>query len=136
RARSGMSSSPIWRGGGRTFPNNSFENFTHKVNRKMYKGCLASLISELLRTNRLIVVDSIEIPAPKTKEALKVLSSLKLAGALLITDEFEEKLFLAVRNLKDFALIQVEHLNPVSLMKFDRIVITKPALQKLEGALL
>jgi len=135
RARSGMTSSPIWRGGGRTFPNNSFENFTHKVNRKMYKGCLASLLSELIRKERLILIDELDISTPKTKEALNVLASLKLENALVITDQFEEKLYLAMRNLKNHALVQTEHVNPVSLMKFSQILITKPALQKLEGVL-
>lgn len=135
RARSGMSSSPIWRGGGRTFPNSPFENFTHKVNRKMYKGCIASLLSEHIRTGRLVIVDTLQLASPKTKEALQVLSSLKADNALVITEEFEEKLYLAMRNLKSHALIQTEHLSPVSLMKFKQVVITKLALQKLEGVL-
>lgn len=135
RARSGMSSSPLWRGGGRTFPNFSYENFTHKVNRKMYKGCVASIFSELIRSGRLVLVDAISIAAPKTKEILKVFASLEFNKALVITEEFEENLYLSMRNLKDYSLVQLEHVDPVSLIKAERVMITKQALAKLEGVL-
>jgi large subunit ribosomal protein L4 len=135
RARSGMTSSPLWRGGGRTFPNVADENFTHKVNRKMYKGCMASIFSELIRSGRLVLVDGIAVATPKTKEIIKVFSSLSFIKALVITDGFEENLYLSMRNLKNYSLIQLEHIDPVSLVNAERVMITKLALAKLEGTL-
>jgi large subunit ribosomal protein L4 len=135
RARSGMSSSPIWRGGGRTFPNSPFENFTHKVNRKMYKGCIASLLSEAIRSKRFFVVDELSLKEPKTKSALVMLSGLGVANSLVVVHEFEEALYLAMRNLKDHLLVHVDSLDPVAILKYDQIVITKQALEKLNEVL-
>ncbi|MES2207545.1 MAG: 50S ribosomal protein L4 [Pseudomonadota bacterium] len=135
RARAGMASSPLWRGGGRTFPNRADENFSHKVNKKMYKACISALLSKFAKSGDLIVVDALSLPTPKTKEAVKVFADLKVDNALVITSDFEENLYLAIRNLKDFALLQVEYLNPVSLLKYSKVILTKAALEKIEGAL-
>jgi len=136
RARAGMSSSPLWRGGGRIFPNTPDENFSHKVNKKMYRAGVCSILSQLAREDRLQVVDNVAIDAPKTKllsEKLKALGCLD--SVLIITDEFNENLMLAARNLANVLIVEPRYADPVSLVFYKKVLITKPALAKIEEML-
>lgn len=135
RARAGMSSSPIWRGGGRTFPNSPDENFSHKVNKKMYRAGVRSILSQLAREGRLAVVEKFEVEAPKTKLVASKLKQMGLESVLLITDSFDETLHLASRNLQTIAILEPEYADPVSLVYFDRVLITRGALAKVEEML-
>ena len=129
RARAGTRSSPIWRGGGVTFANNQ-RTFARKVNRKMYRGALRSILSELVRQERLICIDALNIPEARTKTALEVLAQLGLEEVLIITDTISEELHLSTRNLAQVAVIDTHEINPHSLIGFDRVLITKTALEK------
>ncbi|MFZ6690466.1 50S ribosomal protein L4 [Undibacterium sp. SXout20W] len=136
RARAGMSSSPLWRGGGRIFPNTPDENFSHKVNKKMYRAGICSILSQLAREGRLNVVDDVAVDAPKTKlltEKLKALGCLD--SVLIITDEFNENLMLAARNLANVLVVEPRYADPVSLVFYKKVLITKPALAKIEEML-
>lgn len=133
RARAGMASSPIWRGGGRTFPNTPDENFTQKVNRKMYRAGIAAILSQLAREDRLAVIDDFQLEAPKTNLLSQKLKGMGLGSALLITDAFDENLFLSSRNLRDFLVLEVSEADPVSLVHFEKVLVTKGALAKIEG---
>ncbi len=136
RARAGMSSSPLWRGGGRIFPNTPDENFSHKVNKKMYRAGICSILSQLAREGRLNVVDSVVVDAPKTKllsEKLKAMGCLD--SVLIITDEFNENLMLAARNLANVLIVEPRYADPVSLVFYKKVLITKPALAKIEEML-
>ncbi|GGC80356.1 50S ribosomal protein L4 [Undibacterium terreum] len=136
RARAGMSSSPLWRGGGRIFPNSPDENFSHKVNKKMYRAGICSILSQLAREDRLSVVDSLTVEAPKTKllsEKLKALGCLD--SVLVITEEFNENLMLAARNLANVLVVEPRYADPVSLVFFKKVLITKAALAKIEEML-
>ncbi len=136
RARSGMTSSPIWRGGGRAFPNGPDENFTQKVNKKMYRAGMCSILSQLVREDRLSVVESLSLDAPKTKLLTGKLKALGLQDSVLvITDGFDENLFLASRNLINVMVVETQHADPVSLVHFDRVIITRPALAKVQEML-
>tara|TARA_R110002049_G_scaffold85533_4_gene217405 strand:- start:665 stop:1285 length:621 start_codon:yes stop_codon:yes gene_type:complete len=132
RARAGMSSSPIWRGGGRAFPNRPDENFSQKVNRKMYRAGVATILSQLAREERLVVIDDFALEAPKTKLFSQKLKGLGVDSALLITDAFDENLFLASRNLHDVLVLEVSEADPVSLVNFPKVLVTKGALAKME----
>lgn len=132
RARAGMSSSPIWRGGGRTFPNSPDENFTQKVNRKMYRAGVATILSQLAREDRLAVIDSLELEAPKTKLLTQKLKGMGLDSVLVITDQFDENLFLSSRNLHNVLVLEVSEADPVSLVNFPKVLVTKGALAKME----
>ena len=132
RARAGMSSSPLWRGGGRTFPNSPEENFTHKVNRKMYRAGVATILSQLAREGRLAIVDEFVLEAPKTKLLSQKLKGMGLESVLLITDQFDENLFLSSRNLHDVLVLEVSEADPVSLVNFPNVLVTKGALAKME----
>jgi large subunit ribosomal protein L4 len=136
RARAGMSSSPIWRGGGRAFPNSPDENFSHKVNKKMYRAGLCSILSQLAREGRLNVVDSIALEAPKTKllsDKLKAMGCLD--SVLLITEDFNENLMLAARNLINVLVVEPRYADPVSLVHYKKVLITKAALAMVEEML-
>ena len=136
RARAGMSSSPLWRGGGRIFPNTPDENFSHKVNKKMYRAGICSILSQLAREDRLQVVENVAVDAPKTKllsEKLKALGCLD--SVLIITDEFNENLMLAARNLANVLVVEPRYADPVSLVFYKKVLITKPALAKIEEML-
>ena len=135
RARAGMSSSPLWRGGGRTFPNSPDENFSHKVNKKMYRAGLCSILSQLAREGRLFVVENFSVEAPKTKLLSQKLKTMGLDSVLVITDNLEENLLLASRNLPDFLVCELRHADPVSLVFYKKILITKLALAKIEEML-
>jgi large subunit ribosomal protein L4 len=133
RARAGMSSSPIWRGGGRAFPNSPEENFSQKVNKKMFRAGVASILSELVRQNRLVVVDDLSIEAPKTKLFAQKLKGLGLEERLLvITDQLDENLYLSSRNLPNVLVLEAQEADPVSLIRFPRVLVTKNAVAKFE----
>jgi len=135
RARAGMSSSPLWRGGGRIFPNSPEENFTHKVNKKMYRAGVCSILSQLAREGRLSVIENLTIEAPKTKLLSQKLKGMGLDSVLVITDNLEENLFLASRNLPSVLIVEPHQADPVSLVFYKKILITKPALAKIEEML-
>jgi large subunit ribosomal protein L4 len=135
RARAGMSSSPIWRGGGRTFPNTPDENFSHKVNKKMYRAGLCSILSQLARDDRLSVIEEMSLEAPKTKLLAQKLKSMGLDSVLVITDHLDENLMLASRNLPNVLVCEPRHADPLSLVFYKKVLITKPALAKIEEML-
>jgi large subunit ribosomal protein L4 len=136
RARSGMSSSPIWRGGGRAFPNSPDENFSHKVNRKVYRAGMCSILSELIRQDRLSVVEEFTIDAPKTKMLSTKIQDMGYSeGVLVLVDGFDENLYLSARNLTNVMVIEAQYADPVSLVRFPNVVATKAAVKKLEEML-
>jgi large subunit ribosomal protein L4 len=135
RARAGMTSSPLWRGGGRIFPNSPDENFTHKVNKKMYRAGVCSILSKLLQDDRIAVIDGLTVDAPKTKLLADKLKAMGLDSVLIITDSMDENLFLASRNLKNVMVVEPRYADPMSLIHFKRVVLTKPAIAKLEEML-
>ena len=132
RARAGMSSSPLWRGGGRIFPNSPEENFTHKVNKKMYRAGICSILSQLAREERLVVVEGFAIDAPKTKLLAQKLSGMGLESVMIITDTPDENLMLASRNLPHVLVVEPRHADPMSLVFYKKIVVTKAALAMIE----
>ena len=135
RARAGSSASPLWRGGGRTFPNTPDENFSHKVNKKMYRAGVCSILSQLAREGRLNVIEDFALDAPKTKLLSQKLKSMGKESVLLITDDFNENLYLAARNLANVMVVLPREADPVSLVNFKDILITKAALAKIEEML-
>ncbi|MFZ3323145.1 MAG: 50S ribosomal protein L4 [Usitatibacter sp.] len=135
RARAGMTSSPLWRGGGRIFPNKPDENFTQKLNRKMYRAGMASILSQLVREERLAVIESLTIDAPKTKALAGKLRTLGLDNVLILTDKVDDNLYLSSRNLPNVMVLEARHADPVSLMRFEKILVTKAAVKHLEEAL-
>ncbi|HEX5538663.1 MAG TPA: 50S ribosomal protein L4 [Methylophilaceae bacterium] len=136
RARSGMSSSPIWRGGGRAFPNSPDENFSHKVNRKVFRAGMRSILSELARQERLNVVEEFKLDAPKTKMLAEKIKGFGFAeGVLVLIDGFDENLYLSARNLPNVMVIEAQYADPVSLVRFPNVVATKAAVKKLEEML-
>jgi len=132
RARAGMASSPLWRGGGKIFPNSPDENFTQKINRKMYRAGVASILSELARQGRISVVEDFAVEAPKTKLLADKLKGMGLESVLVITDDLNENLFLSARNLRDVLVVEVSEADPVSLVRFPQVVVTKGALAKMQ----
>jgi len=134
RARAGTTRSPIWRSGGVTFAAQPQDHST-KVNRKMYRGALRCIVSELIRQQRLVAVESFAVAAPKTKALLAQLKDLEISNALIVTEEVEENLFLAARNVKAVDVRDVNAIDPVSLISYDKVLITVPALKKLEEVL-
>lgn len=135
RARAGMSSSPLWRGGGRIFPNSPDENYSHKLNRKMYRAGLMSILSQLAREERLSVVDSFTVEAPKTKLLASKLKGMGMDDVLIITDSMDENLRLSSRNLPHVMVVDVKHADPVSLIRHANVLITKGAVGKIEELL-
>jgi large subunit ribosomal protein L4 len=135
RARSGMTSSPIWRGGGRTFPNSPDENFTQKVNKKMYRAGLCSILSQLARDDRLAVIEGITLEAPKTKLLAQKVKAMGLESVLFITDSLDENLLLASRNLVNVLVVEPRNADPMSLVHYDKVLITRPALAKVQEML-
>ena len=132
RARGGMASSPIWRGGGKVFPNSPEENFGQKVNRKMFRAGVSAILSQLVRDERLVVVDSLTVDSPKTKDFAAKVKSLGLEQALVITKELDENLYLSSRNLTNVLVIEAAQADPYSLVRFKKIVITRDAVKQLE----
>jgi large subunit ribosomal protein L4 len=135
RARAGMTSSPLWRGGGKIFPNSPDENFSQKINRKMYRAGLCSILSQLAREDRIRVVDELRIDQPKTKLLAQKLKSMGLEQVLVITDEVDRNLALSSRNLADVEVMSVRQANPVSLVRYPNVLLTKAALAKLQELL-
>ncbi|CAN7490326.1 MULTISPECIES: 50S ribosomal protein L4 [Caballeronia] len=135
RARAGMSSSPLWRGGGRIFPNSPEENFSHKVNKKMHRAGLCSIYSQLAREGRIVVVDEMTLEAPKTKLLAEKFKAMGLESVLVITDTVDENLYLASRNLAHVAVVEPRYADPLSLIYFKKIVITKAAVAQIEELL-
>ncbi|GHU30770.1 50S ribosomal protein L4 [Betaproteobacteria bacterium] len=135
RARAGMSSSPLWRGGGRIFPNSPDENFSQKLNKKMYRAGIASILSQLVREDRLAVVDSIAVDAPKTKLFAQKIKGMGYDSVLVITDSLDENVFLASRNLPNVLVLEVNETDPVSLIRFSKVLMTKSAVAKFEEIL-
>ena len=132
RARAGMTSSPIWRGGGRAFPNSPEENFTQKLNKKMYRAGMAAIFSQLVREGRLAVVDSIKIEAPKTKLLASKLKAMNLQSVLVISEEVDDNLYFAARNLANVLVVEPRYADPVSLVHYKKVLITKGAVDKLK----
>jgi large subunit ribosomal protein L4 len=135
RARAGMTSSPLWRGGGKIFPNSPDENFSHKVNRKMYRAGIASILSQLAREDRIRVVEQFSLEQPKTKLLAQKVKSMGLEGVLVITDAVDENLMLSSRNLANVEVMDVTHADPVSLVRYPHVLLTKAAIAKLEEML-
>ena len=135
RARAGMSSSPLWRGGGRIFPNSPDENFSQKLNKKMYRAGMASILSQLAREDRLAIVDSIAVDAPKTKLFSQKIKGMGYDSVLVITDSLDENVYLASRNLPNVLVLEVSEADPVSLIRFPKVLMTKSALAKFEEVL-
>src|SRR5687768_3808066 len=135
RARAGMTSSPLWRGGGKIFPNSPDENFSHKVNRKMYRAGMAAILSQLAREDRLRVVDQFTVDAPKTKLLAQKVKSLGFEELLVITDDMDENLMLSARNLRHVLVMSAGNANPVALVRFPNVLLTKGAVAKLEELL-
>lgn len=133
RARAGRASSPLWRGGGRAFPSLQDENFSHKINRKMFRAGMASILSRLAREGRLTVVDSITMDAPKTKQFALKMSGMGMGESLLVvTDELTENLYLASRNLPNVLVLEAHEADPVSLVRFPKVLVTANAIAKFE----
>ena len=132
RARAGMTSSPIWRGGGRAFPNSPEENFTQKINKKMYRAGMAYIFSQLVREGRLAVVDSIKIEAPKTKLLAAKLKAMNLQSVLVISEEVDDNLYFASRNLANVLVVEPRYADPVSLVHYKKVLVTKGAIDKLK----
>jgi large subunit ribosomal protein L4 len=135
RARAGMTSSPLWRGGGRIFPNSPEENFSQKVNRKMYRAGLAAILSQLAREDRLSVVENFAVAAPKTKLVASKLKGMGFDSVLLITDSLDDNLVLAARNLPNVLVLEAQQADPVSLVRFPKVLMTKGAVAKMEEML-
>lgn len=134
RARAGTIRSPIWVGGGRAFAAKPRDH-SQKVNKKMYKAALRSVLSELVRQDRLIITDSIEMKAPKTKELAGMLKKMDLDNVLIVNEAFDEKVFLSARNLPDVGICDAASIDPVVLMRFEKVLMTMPALKMIEERL-
>ena len=131
RARAGTIRSPIWVGGGRAFAARP-RDFSQKINKKMYKAAMRSVLSELLREDRLVVLDKFDIKQPKTKEFKKLIEKLETDSALIVNDKFDENLFLSSRNVKNTEYSDVSSINPVSLMKFEKVIMNLESLKIIE----
>lgn len=135
RARAGMSSSPLWRGGGRIFPNSPEENFSQKVNRKMYRAGMRSILSQLAREGRINIVENFSVDAPKTKLLAEKVKAMGLESVLIIADKVDENLYLASRNLHKVGVVEVQHADPLSLIHFQKVLILKSAVAQIEEML-
>jgi large subunit ribosomal protein L4 len=135
RARAGRASSPLWRGGGKVFPNLPEENFSQKLNRKMYRAGVCSILSQLAREDRLAVVEKFTLDAPKTKLLAAKLKGMGLEDVLIITDNLDDNLRLSSRNLANVAVVTVGHADPLSLMRHAKVLVTKGAVAKFEEML-
>jgi large subunit ribosomal protein L4 len=136
RARAGQANSPLWRGGGKIFPSMPDENFSQKVNRKMYRAGIASILSQLVREDRLKVVETIALDSPKTKAFAQKMKGLGLEGTVLVViDKLEENLLLASRNLPHVLVLETREVDPVSLVRFKHVLLTKAAVAQFEEAL-
>ncbi len=132
RARAGMTSSPLWRGGGRIFPNMPDENFSQKINKKMYRAGMVSIFSQLAREGRLAVLDSLTVDSPKTKPLAARFKAMNLQSVLVIAEEVDENLYLASRNLVNVLVVEPRYADPVSLVHYKKVLVTKGAIDKLK----
>ena len=132
RARSGMTSSPLWRSGGRAFPNKPDENFTQKVNRKMYRAGMAAILSQLVRDERLFVVEELSVATPKTKAFAEQVKTMGLEQVLFVTKQLDENVYLSSRNLPNVLVLEAQQIDPYSLLRYKKVVITKEAVAQLE----
>ena len=132
RARAGMSSSPLWRGGGRTFPNKPDENFTQKVNRKMYRAGMATILSQLVRDERLFVIEELSVATPKTKAFAEQVKNLGMEQVLFVTNQLDENVYLSSRNLPNVLVLEAQQIDPYSLLRYKKVVVTKEAVAQLE----
>jgi large subunit ribosomal protein L4 len=135
RARAGMASSPLWRGGGKIFPSSPDENFSHKLNRKMYRAGMASIFSQLAREGRLAIVETFTVDSPKTKLIAQKIGALGVRNMLLITDVIDRNLHLSARNFPNVRVLTVTQADPVSLVQSDNVMLTRRALSQLEEVL-
>lgn len=135
QARAGMASSPLWRGGGKIFPNSPDENFTHKLNKKMFRAGIAAILSQLVREERLNVVEDFALASPKTKILANKLKGMGLEQVLIITDKLDENLYLSARNIAGVLVLDAQHADPVSLVRFPKVVLTKGAVKQFEEVL-
>ena len=135
RARAGMTSSPLWRGGGRIFPNSPDENFTQKVNKKMYRAGMAAILSQLVREGRLSVVESITVDTPKTKALAQKFKAMGLDSVLVITHEIHDNLLLASRNLTNVLIVEPRYADPLALVHYKKVLVTKGAMEQLKEML-
>ena len=135
RARSGMSSSPVWRGGGDSSPNSPEENLSHKMNKKAYRAAMASILSKLAADGRLVVLPSIEVESPKTKEFANKLKALGMDNVMIVTESVSDNLYLASRNLKNVLVVEPRYVDPLSLIFYSKVVLTQGAVAKLEEML-
>ena len=136
RARAGQANSPLWRGGGKIFPSSPDENFSHKVNRKMYRAGLASILSQLVREDRLSVIEDLTIDSPKTKAFAQKIKAFGLTGTVLVvTDKLDENTLLSSRNLTDVLVLETREVDPVSLVRFNNVLVTRGAVAQFEEIL-
>lgn len=135
RARAGRASSPLWRGGGKIFAASPDENFSQKMNRKMYRAGMTSILSQLAKDDRIRVVDEFRVEAPKTKLLAQKVKSMGFDQLLVITDEVDQNLMLSARNLPNVAVIAARHTNPVALVRFPNVLLTRAAVAQLEEML-
>ena len=136
RARAGQANSPLWRGGGKIFPSSPDENFSHKVNRKMYRAGIASILSQLVREDRLAVIDDLTLDSPKTKAFAQKVRAFGLTGTvLLVTDKLDDNMFLSSRNLPDVLVLETREVDPVSLVRFNNVLVTRGAVAQFEEML-
>ncbi len=134
RARAGTIRSPIWRGGGKTFASSPVDH-SHKVNKKMRRTAMCSILSELVRQDRLVLVDNLQMETPKTKELLTKLKDLGLDNTLIVSAEFDEKLYLSSRNVHRVEARDVSKIDPVSLIAYEKVLMTVDAVKKIEELL-
>ncbi|PKO83082.1 MAG: 50S ribosomal protein L4 [Betaproteobacteria bacterium HGW-Betaproteobacteria-11] len=135
RARAGMTSSPLWRSGGRAFPNSPNENFAQKINRKMYRAGIAAILSQLVREGRLVVVEDFIVGAPKTRLVSQKIKEMGMDKVLIISDVVDSNLLLASRNLPNVLVLEPHQADPVSLVRFPNVILTKSAVAKMEEIL-
>ena len=135
RARAGMASSPLWRGGGRIFPNSPDENFSQKVNKKMHRAGMCAILSELNRQGRLAVIDDIKLDTPKTKVFAQKIKDMGYESVLIVTDSIDENLYLSARNLNHVLILEAQHTDPVSLVHYSQVLLTREAVKKFEEIL-
>lgn len=132
RARAGAASSPLWRGGGQIFPNRADESFAHKVNRKMYRAGICTILSQLVRDDRLVAIETMTVDEPKTKTLLDRLQKLGLSNVMIITGEIDSNFHLSSRNIPNIKVVEANSADPVNLLRFDKILLTKSGIEKFE----
>ncbi len=135
RARVGAASNPLWRGGGRIFPSSPMENFAHKVNKKMYRAGICTILSRLLSENRLHLIEEFSVDTPKTKELINKLEALNFKNVLIITEQVNNNLYLSSRNVPMVSVIDALHMDPINLIKHNDILMSREALVKIEEML-